>query len=271
MTFRKASSKPKKKRKLPYSFKELSARIMQTRTSGSAGQVLILARGRAAILRQKLVSGEYDDKEVESAILHADAMVRVARKRMKHLKAEEEAARGMKSRERDEREETALSDAQTARDNAASTEEENALSERRRALAEASREASEELARKLQALMEKAMEEMMEEAMSEALEETVQALGGGMAMRPEDLELLKKKHRAEEQRDIMEADMRYLKALFGRLVRERQSGPGSLPGAGQEAGPDICAVSLQLGGMELPVEVAAPADAAVGGSVDVAI
>ena len=31
---------------------------------------------------------------------------------------------------------------------------------------------------------------------------------------------LKKKHRCEEQRDIMEADMRYLKAMFDRLEKE---------------------------------------------------
>ena len=43
-------------------------------------------------------------------------------------------------------------------------------------------------------------------------------------MDPEDLDLLKKKHRSDEVRDILAADLKYLKAFFGRLERERQVG-----------------------------------------------
>lgn len=268
MTFRKTVSQARKKKKLQYNFKELSGRIMRVRTSGNAGQVLILARSKAALLRQKLNCGEYDDKELESAILHADAMVRVARRRMKHLRAEEEAERGIKSRAEDVREEQSGSAARTAQENAASEEEARLLSERRKLETEANREAAEELAGQLRASMERAMEKTM----SGAMEETLQDLAVGAAeMEPEDLELLKKKHRAEEQREIMLADMQYLKALFDRLAKEKQSGGSGLSGTGGETAPDVGAVSLQLGGMDVPVETAAPADAAVGGSVDIAI
>lgn len=272
MTFRKTASQARKKKKLQYNFKELSGRIMQVRTSGNAGQVLILARSKAALLRQKLRCGEYDDKELESAILHADAMVRVARRRMKHLRAEEEAERGIKSRAEDARVEQSGSAARTAQENAASEQEARLSSERQKLEMEAAREAAEELAGQLRASMERAMEEMMEKTMSDTMEETLQDLAGGAAeMKPEDLELLKKKHRAEEQREIMLADMQYLKALFDRLAKEKQSGGSGLSGTGGEAAPDAGAVSLQLGGMDVPVEAAAPVDAAVGGSVDIAI
>ena len=69
-------------------------------------------------------------------------------------------------------------------------------------------------------------------------------------MDPEDLDQLKKKHRSEELREIMEADMKYLKALFNRLAREKEEGPG-----GQDYGSNDYAsgVSLEIGGLDIPV------------------
>ena len=71
-------------------------------------------------------------------------------------------------------------------------------------------------------LMQEAMEELEDlSSMSELSEELMLARADG-EMDPEDLEQLKKKHRAEELREIMEADMRYLKAMFDRLAKEKQ-------------------------------------------------
>ena len=84
----------KKPKRLNYNFKEISAMILQTKTSGSARQVAARARGKVALLRQRLKCGEYDDKELESAIIHAEKMERIARKRMRHLQEEEMAKRG---------------------------------------------------------------------------------------------------------------------------------------------------------------------------------
>ncbi|MDE5951179.1 MAG: hypothetical protein K2H12_06350, partial [Acetatifactor sp.] len=58
-------SVPKKPKRLNYNFKEISAMILQTKTSGSARQVAARARGKVALLRQRLKCGEYDDKELE--------------------------------------------------------------------------------------------------------------------------------------------------------------------------------------------------------------
>ena len=93
-----SSSSSTKKKKLNYSFKQISNRIMRAKTSGNAGQVVTQARQKLAQLYGKRRSGEYDDKELEDAILHAEAMVRVAKKRKKHLMMEE-LAKGKNSRQ----------------------------------------------------------------------------------------------------------------------------------------------------------------------------
>ncbi len=269
----KKKSNSKQSKKLNYNFKEISTKLLQTKTSGTAGRVMILARSRAALLRQKLASGYYNRGELTSAIIHADSMVRAAKKRMKHLKMEEEAERNAKTpvEEAEEREEvldfTPYSDD---------------LSAEQEAMQDIARETEQELARELQRLMEEAMREAMQEA-GKAMEDTLELaelsgeLEGAMdEMEPADLEQLKKKHRAEELREIMEADMKYLKAMFDRLAKEKQSnGAGAFEGGGdsvpEAAAPDMAAVSLELNGVDMPVPDTVPAGDSVGGSVDVAI
>lgn len=266
-TTRKSSSQSKKTRKLQYNFMEVSAEILQAKTSGNANRVFILARSKVAGLRQKKLTGQYNESEVESAILHAEAMVRVARKRMKHLKAEEQAKRGEKSpvEEWEEQEEEL--------DLTAFTDPESEMQDEMR---EIEQEMAREIAREMQRLMEETMEETLQEtakAMEDTLElaELSEDLAGAMdEMEPEDLEQLKKKHRAEEQREIMEADMKYLKAMFDRLAKEKQSGSGGMS-FGNADSADTGSVSLELGGTEIPVaDVAAVAEVA-GGNVDCAV
>ena len=82
------------------------------------------------------------------------------------------------------------------------------------------------------------------------------------------MERLKKKHRADEMREVMEADMKYLKALMFRLEKEKQEGSSS-------------GVSLQLSGVDMPVQsvsVDMPIEAttdqlvvAEGGSIDISV
>ena len=47
-------------------------------------------------------------------------------------------------------------------------------------------------------------------------------------MTPEDLEQLKVKHRSDEARDILKADLKYLKALFDRLITPGESALSAL-------------------------------------------
>lgn len=135
----------------------------------------------------------------------------------------------------------------------------------------------------IQQEMQRMMREMeqaqrdFEQEMSELsdLDELSDALGGGVArdMDPEDLDELKKKHRLDEQREIMEADMAYLKVLFNKLAQEKQQGSsgtsGSSGGGGSYDGGS--GVSLELGGMEMPVETAEAPVMPEGGSIDTTV
>lgn len=268
----------KKPRKLNYNFKEISAMILQTKTSGSARQVAARARGKVALLRQRLRCGEYDDKELESAIIHAEKMERIARKRMRHLQEEEMAKRGGPCFGELEEECEDFGPEQEEAE-----QEENVELDRRQQEAMLEKR-QQEIQREMQRMMremEQAQREF-EQEMAELsdMDELADALGGGVLrdMDPEDLEELKKKHRLDEQREIMEADMVYLKALFYKLAQEKQqgsSGVGGSPGSGvgdSGAGGGSCdggsGVSLELGGMEMPVETAEAPVMPEGGSID---
>jgi hypothetical protein len=114
-------------------------------------------------------------------------------------------------------------------------------------------------------LSEDEMMEMAEETaeFDEELDEMAEALSG--AMTPEDLEQLKVKHRSDEARDILKADLKYLKALFDRLQSEKENaGKAVMSSSGSDSG-----VMLSLGGSDMPVMTGETATADVGSAVDV--
>ena len=120
--------------------------------------------------------------------------------------------------------------------------------------------------RELEQLMAESMEELQEASqLDELTEEFVGVVEENMD--PEDLELLKKKHRSEELREINDADMKYLKALFDKLEKEKESASNGIHFDSQS---DMNGVSLQLAGMDMPVEVSEPV-LTEGGSIDVTI
>ncbi len=225
-------SKPSKKKtkRLQYNYKLVSSQIMRAKTSVSARQAIARARGMTAMLRKKMKSGDYDEKELEHAILHAERMARVAKKRMKHLQEEENAKKTGEvcQLEPDEKKENISWMDMTY---------------------EPDRKEMTELMQKFQDSMEDVLEELENAA---GLEEVLGIVQEDMT--PADLELLKKKHRSDELREIMEADMEYLKALFGKLAKEKQDAENG--------------VSLELGGMEMPVPVAQIPTVTEGGSID---
>lgn len=118
------------------------------------------------------------------------------------------------------------------------------------------------MARELKQLMEES-----ERALQELSQEMTEASYEDMD--PKQLEKMKRKHRAQEMREIMEADLKYLKALFDRLVKEKQESVSgsSFGGASEAAG----GVSLELGGVDMPVETAEAPAAAEGANVDVTV
>lgn len=219
--------KPQKKKtkKLQYNFKEVSGMVLRAQTSGSARQAVIMAKSKIAILCKKLKTGEYDDKELKSAIMHARQIERVAKKRVKHLQEEEYAKRTCK-KEQTQPEESAVDTAEL-----------------------------EKLRQEMQELTEKFMEQVQECGDLNEFSEEMLIPGGDME--PEDVDLLKKKHRCAELREIMEADMKYLKAMFERLQKEKADAASG--------------VFLELGGVEMPAAVFETPAPAEGNNLDVTV
>ena len=238
------NSSLKKLKKLSYKQRRISTMITQAKTSGSAKKVLASAKTETVNLRRKLASGKYNDREVRAAIRHAERMERVAKKRMKHLQQEEDIEKRGSSWMPGADEENAEGTGQDMEGY------------------DFSGLSAEEMKELMQELQEE-MEELARENEMEVLEQVV-----SLDMDPEELEQLKKKHRAEEMREIVEADMKYLRALFNQLEKERQESAGVNSG-----------VSLQLAGVEIPVQVdgrsaaeeAASAPAPEGGTIDLAL
>lgn len=259
------------KKRLPYSFKEISTRLLKTKKSGNAHQVLISARQKVVSLRLMYKGGVYDDDEVFAALMHAQAIVRVAKKREKHLQEEERAEKKI---EKDGEGSTfCQADIEEKTQEAATKDIHKQEAEQKRAKMDMQR---------MQKMMEK-YERMMQEAMKELeqmenMDELSDEMGisGEISMDPADLELMKKKHRADEMRAIMEADMKYLKFMFDKLEKEKQSNSNSISNYSSisydNSGSGNSGVSLELGGVDIPVEAAPDAMTIVeGGAVDVEV
>ena len=251
----------KKYKKLQYNFKRLSNQIMRTKTSINAKQLVTKTKFQIADLKMKLISGDYSYEEIHNALLHAEKIARVAKKRMKNLEEEEYIEKTGRNDKMDleEMQENQKDQDEEILDTTGMSQEE---------LKQLVQELQQEM-EKIEAELEKAIE-----SFENLMEEFIQ--GSNQQMDPEDLEELKKKHRAEELRDIMNADMEYLKALFSRLAKEKESAANGSYGSSDSSsdssgGVNISGVSLELGGIDVPVDTAAAPVEVAGASVDVMV
>lgn len=220
----------RKKKKLNYNYKKISRQITMNNTSTGARRVITKAREEVVSLLRKQMSGKYDETDIRHAIIHARKMERVARRKKKHLEEEEKAKATGKG---------------LVEQGAGSGED-----EQMKKLEESMENLKDEELERMQELMEeyeKLMQELEEtggvgDIMKEYMGASVQE------MSPEEVDELRKKHRADEMKDIVEADMKYLKAMFNKLAREKQA--GIQQAFQQETNP---AVSLELQGVDIPV------------------
>lgn len=260
-----AQKKQLSKKKLHYNFKQISNRILQAKTSNSARKAMNSARRKVVELRKKVKMSNMDNQGLLNAIRHAEAMARVAKKKVRHLEEEENVKLRGGVCEAEMEEEMEESAEQDWDDEVMDEDAELAFD----------MEDLQELMELYQELMDEAMEDM--EELSD-LEDMI--LGSpGREMDPEDLDQMKKKHRAEELRKIMEADMKYLKAMFEKLAKEQQEAAGGV-GNGSTDNGERCAsgyesggVALELGGVEIPVESQAvsAAELVEGGMIDASV
>ena len=257
------------KKRLPYSFKEISTRLLNTKKSGNAQRVLLSAKQKVASLRLMYKGGVYDDDEVFAALMHAQAIARVAKKRVKHLEEEERAEKKIGK----DGEDGNLCEADIEEKTEEATSKQIHKEETEQTKAKLDMQRMQKLMEKYERMMQEAMKELEQlENMDELSDEM--GIRGEISMDPADLELMKKKHRADEMRAIMEADMKYLKFMFDKLEKEKQSNNNSINSFSSvnydNSGNN--GVSLELGGVDIPVEAAPDAMAIVeGGAVDVEI
>lgn len=231
--------KSTKKKKLNYNYKKISRQITMNNTSTGARRVITKAREEVVSLLRKQMSGNYDETELRHAIIHARKMERIARRKKKHLEEEEKAAATGKG---------------LVEEGAASSEDEHV-----KELEEEMEKVSEEELERLEELMEEYEELMQEMEATGGVNDLMKEYMGAteQEMSPEEVNNLRKKHRSDEMKDIIEADMKYLKAMFNKMEREKEAG---VQAAIQEM--TNPSVSLELQGVDIPV----PADAGQSGA-----
>lgn len=234
-----------KKKRLGYNFKRVSAHILAAKTPLFAGKAVREARGAVVTLLMKQMSGDYDSRELDSALEHARKMERIAKKRRKHMEEEERAKQTGFCTVEEEIE----------------TAEEAKEKEAEEKVSEENTQKLDEMARELKRLIEES-----EQALNDLAEELTDASWEDMD--PKQLENMKRRHRAQELREIMEADLKYLKALFDRLSKEKQE---SMNGSSFDGSDSPYGVSLEFGGADMPVETSEAPVSAEGANMDVTV
>lgn len=229
-------------KKLKYNFKGVSAQILRAKTSASAKQAAGSARREVVRLKRMRQSGAYDEDEIQSAIAHAQAMERVAKKKAMHLQQEEMVH---------------VSDEAAPEDIGETLQ---------RDMLEDALEKMQELEEMQQEMLEEAMGEEMEDLlsqMSELMEEVSpldltesMLMTVDTEMTPDEFKMLKIKHRTKENKEILEADLKYLKSMFERLEGQEgkassgvpfSTGTSSMPAVSVNATPVMAASAMPSG------------------------
>lgn len=235
--------------KLKYNAKEISSAISQAKTSVSAGKAVIKAKRKILELKRALVRGDGDKNEVMVALNHAKQMERVAKKKKHHLELEELVEHTQKMDEKMEQQEEANSSGgfsnfdfiEEAKDKISEAEDQ-ILSEVENSSESNTSEILESSEYDISEIMESSdidftseisdMAEFSDEMSSlaseelERLDEAMEFLENLEVVDPhmseEDLKKLKIKHRNSEQKDLVKADMDYLKNMI-KLTIEREN------------------------------------------------
>lgn len=224
------------KKPVNYNYKEVSAKIQQAKTSVSAEQAVLAASRKVLDIKRKISSHEGDPEELQLALTHAKRMEMAARKKKHHLELEEMADNTRKRDEvQDKLEETCenMENALVSIKEEKVSEEEDAIFDERTEMIHEAEEQFKESGRQVSEDMLSDLNEMIAEFGEEELkelEEAMEMLENMEVIDPhmskEDLDDLKRKHRAAENKAIMKADMDYLKDM----IKHQLDKGGSIPG-----------------------------------------
>ncbi len=207
-----------------YNYKTVATKIQQAKNSLSAGQAVLAAKRETQKIRRMISAGNGDPEELQIALTHAKRMEMVARKKKHHLELEELVKYTQKlDDELDKQEEAAASMEQAmvlAKEEEVSEKEDEIFDARIEMLDEAlenMKESGVALSDDKLTELNEMISEFGEEELEE-LEESMEMLENMEIVDPhmskEDLEDLKRKHRASEDKAIMKANMDYLKDMI---------------------------------------------------------
>ncbi len=221
-----------KMKKLKYHFKDMSSRILRSKTSATARQVASQARREVLRLKREKQSGNYDTDDIDAAITHAKAMERVAKKKVKHLEEEEMAkvSGGVcASDEIDREEKQKISEDDYNNDEYYDEYDDTAYDDSNTEYynVDGMSVSLDEILQYMTSDLQDFSDEMMQE-MSDGMKDMLSEMGldelfgestAGVDMDPQNLKELKIKHRNKEMKDIVKADSEYLKAVFNNLEK----------------------------------------------------
>ncbi len=210
------------KQKLKYSFKRISSKIISSKTSTAAREVVSQARREIQKIKAARRTGKYDEEEIAAALDHAKSMERIARKKVRHLEEEEMAKRCSSD---PEKEGAAPVDADAPKDDEDPVRKE--IETLRDELSDIETKAdndeyieSEQVTNDMINEITDSMEEMLDaiEELSDLMDEIFENTAD---MDQEDIDAMITKHRNKEMKDIVKADGEYLKATFEQIESEK--------------------------------------------------
>ncbi|MBQ9303371.1 hypothetical protein [Butyrivibrio sp.] len=229
-----------------YNYKEVASKIRSAKTSNSAGQAVLAAKRAVTQIKRKISSGDGDPEELQLALTHAKRMEMVAKKKKHHLELEEMVTRTQKRDERLDQQKDAVQGMQSAITQAEEekiTEKEDEIFDEREEMLEEAlaqvEESGEAVSDEMMAELNKMISEFGEEELKELQEamemlETMEIVDPHMSR--EDLEDLKRKHRASEEKAITKANMEYLKDMVKHELGKSEHIPAM---GGQNASPIV--------------------------------
>lgn len=226
-----------KLKKLKYHYKDISSKIMRSKTSAMARQVVSQAKREVLRLKREKQSGKYDSEEIDAAIVHAKAMERIARKKVKHLEEEEmaKACGGLcadsqisdeRTEEEQEKDRTSIDELEREELQHEDMQQEEAQQEELLNeetiepinISEMNASVLEDLSQELFHEMSEELQDLMSELGLDELNDSL--LSAKRDMDPADLKEMKIKHRNREMKEIVKADNEYLKAYFKYLEKQ---------------------------------------------------
>lgn len=221
-----------KLKKLKYHYKDISSKIMRSKTSAMARQVVSQTKREILRLKREKQSGKYDSEEIDAAIVHAKAMERIARKKVKHLEEEEmaKACGGLcadsqiseeQAEEEQEKDGTSIDELKREELQHEDMQQEEFLNDETIepiTISEMNVSVLEDLSQELFDEMSEELQNLMSDLGLDELNDSL--LASKRDMDPADLKEMKIKHRNREMKEIVKADNEYLKAYFKYLEKQ---------------------------------------------------